>query len=135
MPASSTDPDHIEEARAFADARYDPPRNRFIPDRELVARVHNALLESESQRQAFIRQHWETACAGVRVALDALREIYPTDNDAMSGYVEHAIGETVNHLTDALIELTNMSADMLGGVMFDVQRGVITTIEDLEARL
>lgn len=113
-------------------AEPDPPAHRFVPDPELVARAHNRMLKYETHGKRFVRQRWEEAFAATRVALTALREIYPVDHSELGE--EEAIQMRLAHdsIMDAYEGLDQMSESMLGGLMNDVLRGRVTDPELFE---
>lgn len=104
-----------------------------MPDPELVALAHNAMLAGEDHGHRLLRQRWEETYAAVRVGLEALREIYPAeryqlDHLFLAGSAEAAL----DGLTRAYAALDDMSEGMLGRLMTGVIRGTITTREQFE---
>lgn len=102
---------------------------RFVPDRELVAVAFNAMMEGEDQRDAFVRQHWEAAFGAVRVALDAVRAVWPVEQSYMDDPV--AWERATRYLEDAYTQLDILSEEMLGQTLFRVMSGDITTPDHL----
>jgi hypothetical protein len=117
-------------------ARYDPPVQRFKPDAELVSRAQRFLMgyeDSTTSRVRFIRQRWEEALGATRVAMDALREIYPVDADALEPTDQKVLSVALSGVTTAYMALDRLSRVMLGEVMHDVLVGRITTQAELDA--
>lgn len=117
-------------------ARYDPPVKAFIPDVDLVSRAQRAMMAAEDDvgdAGRLIRQCWEQAFGGVKVALDALRQIHPSERDSMTPVTSHRITYVVTMLTWSYSTLDDMSADLIGEVMHGVLTGRLTTHEQLDA--
>lgn len=110
-------------------AEPDPHAFRLTPDPELVARAHNAMLRAETQPKRFVRQRWEETFAATRVALTALREIYPVDHSELGDDDASHARIAIDSLTDAYEALDQMSEGMLGPLMDDVMRGRVADHE------
>ena len=110
----------------------DPVAHRFAPDRELLARAHNLMLSQESESHRFLRQRWEEGFAAVRVALDALREIYPSEREQLEKKDIGRIEAALDALTYAYTHLDDLTATMLGWPMTEVLRGHMTSHEEFD---
>lgn len=114
------------------EAQPDPIVQRFIPDAELVARAQRALMEDESPRERFVRQRWEHALGAARVAMDELREIWPSCADVLPGdggielRAAHSTAEELVRILDELDE------KVLGSAVCGVLNGAFTTHEELD---
>lgn len=113
---------------------YDPVAQRFIPDRELVARVQRHMLANESEPERFVRQQWEAAFGATRVALDALRAIYPLERDAMDDETRLALDEALVAVESAYVHLDDCAENILGALILAVLRGRVTTHESLDSQ-
>lgn len=114
---------------------YDAPQARFVPLPELVERAMENMLDTETPRQRYVRQQWESAFAAARVALDALRDILPLDRDVMTSECLRAMRGALSHVERAYECLDGCSGEMMGEAMLDVLAGRITRHEQLEGAL
>ena len=113
-------------------ARPDPLVGRFVPDPELVAYAYNRMRERENRPQAFLRQRWEEAFAAVRVAVAALRDIYPAERAQLDDHDAAVLAEALDLATCAHTNLDCLSDTMLGWLMVDVLHGRVLSREDFE---
>lgn len=114
-------------------AKPDLPVRRFVPDPTLVARAHNLMLECEDERHRFLRQRWEEAYAATRVALAALREIYPAEADQCEDDDLCSLAAASHGLDIAYTNLDRLSEGILGWQMVGVLRGAIATHDEFAA--
>jgi hypothetical protein len=117
------------------EAAHDPVARRFSPDRELLVRAQRHMIETEGERQRFVRQRWEEAFGAVRVALDALREIWPSERDAMHSVSSRVIGEALDEITTAYAHLDDACEEIVGREMYFVLTGVVKTTEEFDEML
>lgn len=119
------------------EARHDPVVRRFAPDRELVARAQRAMMADEDNDpvQRYIRQQWEAAFGATRVALDALRSIWPTERLSLSKDDSASLSHAIEDIEAAYTHLDDLTKGMVGEVVADVHRGLILTHHDLDDRL
>lgn len=116
-------------------ARHDPIVHRFKPDPEIVARAQRDLMDTEDEagrNVRFVRQKWEETFGATRVALAALREIYPSDRQQVSEETRAALGLALDDLTSAWAALDDCSSEMLGATMQRVLAGEIRTHAHLD---
>jgi hypothetical protein len=113
-------------------ARPDPLVTKFVPDPELVAYAYNQMRERERHSQTFLRQRWEEAFAAVRVALAALREVYPAERAQLDDHEAGLCDEALDLITCAHAQLDGLSDTMLGWQMVDVLHGRILSREDFD---
>lgn len=114
------------------EAKPDLPVARFVPDPELVAEAHNTMLANESRGHRLLRQRWEETYAAVRVGLEALREVYPSECYQLDHHLAACAEEALDNLTRAFVALDDMSDAMLGVLMTAVIRGMVTTREEYD---
>lgn len=114
------------------EAQPDDIVHAYRPDRELLARVTNEMLARESHEHKFMRQRWEHALGASRVALDALREIWPAYRHRLSDQEGREVKSALEHAEALLLRLNDLDAVMLGEDVIGVLRGEITTVSDLE---
>ena len=122
-------------SRSGVVARHDPVARRFGANPELVAIAHNALLDSEDGRMTFVRQRWEEALGATRVAMDALREFYPIDRDALTEDAFNATDVALDQIECAYASLDSMSDELLGETLTAVLQGLITDRAELEKKI
>jgi hypothetical protein len=115
---------------------YDQLAQRPEPDRSIARRAYALMLTNESEMDAYLRQQWEVAMGAVRVAMDALRRLYPqemTNLRLMSGGdAGHDIEYALNHIEQAFGHLDAVGKPMLGELMHRATLG-IAAMEDVEA--
>lgn len=118
-------------------ARHDPVARRFVPNPILVNMAHNALLELEDHEpgRAFVRQQWEAAYGAIRVAIDALREIWPLERHNLTVEDQEHVRRALDDLVEAYIDLDEMAEGLVGWVMVAVLHGTIKTEEELNDAL
>lgn len=119
------------------EARHDVTVGRFVPDNELIVRAHNAMLAEEDilpqgHSRRFVRQRWEEALGATRVTIDALREVTPREQDAMSKRVCRDLLDALDSAEGMYLTLDGLSAEILGETMHGVLTGEITTHEQLD---
>lgn len=114
------------------DANPDLPVGRFAPDRKLLHMAHNKMLADEPHRVRFVRQRWEEAFGAMKVTLDALREIYPTEQDVLTDRGWVALGDALTHVTAAYVALDSLTEEVLGETMTNVLQGHITQPEQIK---
>lgn len=113
----------------------DPIVPKFKPDEELLARAQRHMKAEEgdaSARQIRVRQTWEHALAATRVALDSMREIYPTEIDCLPTDAQVSARDALDAIEEAYASLDAMSEALLGEVMTNVLAGAITSHEALD---
>lgn len=110
----------------------DPIASRFVPDQALVNRAHNRMLQAEGPLAKFVRQQWDVAFGATRVALDSLREIWPTDTRDLDQDTRVFLMEALQHLEDAYHCLDSVAEAMVGQLVVDVQMGRITSQQDFD---
>jgi hypothetical protein len=113
-------------------ARPDPPQPRFIPDPELVARAHNFMLDGEPDQVRFVRQRWEDAFGALRVSIDSLRDIHPTECHQLSEADRTGMHHALDLLTRAYTELDDMGERLLGWPMIGVLHGQVSSHAELD---
>ncbi len=115
---------------------YDPVIPKFVPDPELMARCQREQMaqekESWSQGQRYVRQQYETAFAATRVAFDAVRAIWPIEADSLHEDAHARMQHVLTTLTDTYRMLDEMAVDFYSMPLLRVQRGFITTHEELD---
>lgn len=118
-------------------ARHDPIVPRHRPDPELVARAqrHMMMMEDETRYPGHrhVRQKYEEAFAAIRVALDALREIYPIDRALLPDRVNKELVGALDWTLRAYEGLDSISEEMLGEIMHGVLIGEIDSHRRLDA--
>ena len=105
----------------------DPPSPPYRPDPDRLAEAHNRLMhwERDGHRQHLrhVRQRWEEALGASRVALAAVRDLYPMELEVLSDKGGSRIARAHRSLQEAVIELDLMSRELLGDEMVDVLVG------------
>jgi hypothetical protein len=113
-------------------ARHDPsaPRPRANPD--LISRAQRHMLDTETPRMRYLRQHCEDALGALRVTMDCLREVCPLDLDVLTTGHGELLISALDFVEGAYVKLDELSPVLLGVVMDDVQAGRISTHEQLD---
>lgn len=113
-------------------ATHDPIVRKFAPDPTLVHRAHNMLLDEEREdpARAFVRQQWDAAFGATRVAMDALREIWPSEAAQITDGTGRFLVDALNGLEEAYHALDSVAEEMVGDLMVAVQRGRVRTEEE-----
>jgi len=113
----------------------DPLVRPFKPDDELLARALSRMMREETMAHRFLRQRYEHASCALRVALDSLRDIYPTATGALPEESCNAIGYAMSLAEGAYVELDRIAEAIFGATVVGIMRGTITTEEELDVRL
>jgi hypothetical protein len=120
---------------------YDEPAHRPEPNEEIARRAHALMLAGESVMEKYLRQQWEVATAAVRVAMDALRKLYPEEMPSLRGMGDpgddaaHEVEFALNHIEQAFVHLDGASEPMLGELMHRATLGLASKEEvDIEER-
>lgn len=116
------------------DAQPDPVVHPFVPDRELVARAQREMMARETPGHRMVRQRWEEALGANRVALAALREIYPSHRTYLTNHGNQQLDRALDRITEAFGLLDDLAPEILGEIMHDVLTGRITTHDELSLR-
>jgi hypothetical protein len=116
-------------------AQHDPIAHRFVPDPTLVHRAHNLLLEQEEGRptQRYLRQQWDAAFGAVRVAMDALRDIWPLEARQLGEPAQLFLHQALDDVENAYHSLDSIAEVMVGDLMVAIQNGEICTHEEFDA--
>lgn len=117
------------------EARPDPIVHRFRPEPSLVARAQRYMMQIEDETDPgvrFVRQRWEEAFAAVRVATEALREIFPSERHRVDERTYRNLGVALGHVTRAWTALDDCSGDLLGDTMQNVLLGYVDDHEELD---
>lgn len=112
------------------EANPDPYVARLRPDPELVAIAHNQMMKEETHGHRFVRQRYEETLGALRVALHALREIYPSERYTLSDSALAEVGISIRAVEEASLALDRIDSEMLGEPMTLVMQGVIGSIEE-----
>lgn len=117
--------------------QYDVPVSRRPePPKEILVRAQRHMLDHETDLQAYVRQHWETAFSALRVAMDAWRTIVPLELDSFTAQGRDEAERAIGKIISAYMALDLLSEEVLGPVMYQAQRGNLTleSLDDLEQR-
>lgn len=115
----------------------DPLEPRFVPDPELEARAQRHMMamerewESPTTRRA--RQQWSHAMAASRVALAALRDIWPESQRSISADAHDDLSRALDYATELFAALDRVAPAFEGQVVIGVASGDIRTHEELDA--
>lgn len=104
---------------------------RPIPDQMVVRRAYELLLAGETDMQRYVREEWEAAMGGVRVALDAVRRLWPNESDFLSADARLRLREACSTLAVTFDEIDSLADEMLGERMMMALHGNLT-MEELE---
>jgi hypothetical protein len=114
---------------------YDEPTQWPAPNEEIARRAHALMLAGESKIEKYVRQQWEVSMAAVRVAMDALRKLYPQEMPSLRNMGEPAddagyeIEFALNHIEQAFGHLDAASKPMLGELMHRATLGLASKEE------
>lgn len=105
--------------------------SRPRPDRDIIERALAVTNRTHTQMERYVREEWEAALGATRVALDAVRRLWPLEQDALTerdfGCLEGVAGD----LGRAYAQLDGMSEDMLGKLLNDACAGRLDAAEIL----
>lgn len=94
--------------------------NRPIPDSDLARRAHDLQRMGETEMHRHLREEWEAAIGGARVAMDALRTIWPVDADHLPPYCSDAIAQAHKYAETLYATLDTIAPSMAGDLMYSV---------------
>lgn len=112
---------------------YDAPiSQRPAPDNDLLKRVYNHTLRNETPSQKWIRQNFEVSAGATRVALDAIRKLWPheADHPSLRSHVQSLI-VAEKSLATAFAALDLLDSACSGELVHKVQTGEFTS-EDMD---
>lgn len=104
---------------------------RFRPDPDLVARAQRLMMDEETHAERFLRQRWEHALGSARVALDSLREIWPSEQASLAEGDRSEMDASLRLAEDLVLTLDRLSETMLGPTMVQVLMGEVTKPEEV----
>lgn len=110
----------------------DHQQPRPIPDRSLRVRAQRDMIQGESEIHRYVRQQWETTLAGVKVALDAWRKIWPFEHSEFPPADAVDLGDIEHTLAGLWRRLDHFSEEMVGQAVDGVEHFAITTRQELD---
>lgn len=109
---------------------YDATIDRPQVDPEILSRARDGRLAEETPMERYLRQQWEVATAAARVALDALRRMWPLEAAHLQeSDGAYEIEAALVHATKLSEHLALAAKDVIGDLMYEAEMGR-GTLED-----